>query len=240
MTYYIGTSGWSYDHWRGCFYPEGLAKRRWFEYYASLFNSVEVNATFYRRFKDETYHKWREQAPEGFRYVLKAPRFITHRHYLIDVEEEIKAFSRSAWLLKEKFGLVLLQLPPSLPYETGRLEAALNHFVEPARVAVEFRNDRWLTEKTLALLRRIGAGFCNPDAPGHPLSEHLTGKIGYLRLHGRRKWYADNYSDQELAQVARIARKMTKAGAQEVYIFFNNDFEGFAPANAARLKEMLP
>lgn len=240
MTFYVGTSGWSYDHWKGCFYPDGLAKRRWFEHYSSQFNSVEVNATFYRRFKDETYRKWREQAPSGFRYVLKAPRLITHRHYLRNVAEEIESFSRSALLLEEKFGLILLQLAPSMPYEPERLEIALNAFEDPTRVVVEFRNDRWLTDETFALLEDIGTGYCNPDYPNHLLTERLTGTAGYLRLHGRRSWYADNYSNEELTAIAETAKRMKSAGAQDIYIFFNNDFEGYAPANAATLQQMLP
>src|SRR5512136_2995851 len=115
--YLIGTSGWTYDHWKGTFYPDGLAKSRWFDYYAEQFPAVEVNATFYRRFADQTYVKWLERAPAGFIYVLKAPKLITHRKYLVDAEEDIRLFWRSACILEDKLGLVLLQVAPGTPYD---------------------------------------------------------------------------------------------------------------------------
>jgi len=118
----IGTSGWRY------FYPKNYPKTRWFDYYAEHFHTVEVNATFYRRFKDETYQKWYNISPEDFRYVLKAPQFITHRKYLKDVIESIREFERSAKLLKNKLGLILLQRPPNMPYDLDRLAKALKAF----------------------------------------------------------------------------------------------------------------
>jgi uncharacterized protein YecE (DUF72 family) len=101
--FFIGTSGWTYDHWKGCFYPEKLPKKDWFDYYAHRFSAVEVNATFYRSFKDEIYQNWRERAPGGFGYVLKVPQLITHRKFLVDAEEDIKAFYRSCTILGDKF-----------------------------------------------------------------------------------------------------------------------------------------
>jgi uncharacterized protein YecE (DUF72 family) len=131
VKFFVGTSGWSYAHWKEVFYPEDLPKSRWFEYYAKEFSTVEVNATFYRTFKDQTYHKWRDRAPEKFTYVLKAPRLITHRRYLEDVEEHIKRFWESASLLESKFGLILLQLAPNTPYDPDRLKKALLAFDDP-------------------------------------------------------------------------------------------------------------
>ena len=100
---------------------------------------------------------------------------------------------------------------------------------------VEFRHTRWLNDDTYRLLQDFGTRYCNPDSPDLLLGERLTGKYGYLRLHGRRNWYADNYRDYELWEIAEKARSMVAAGAEGVYIFFNNDFEGYAPANAAGL-----
>lgn len=237
--FFIGTSGWNYPHWKGVFYPDDWPKSRWFEYYARYFTTVEVNATFYRRFKDQTYYNWREKAPEGFRYVLKAPRIITHRKYLKDVDEEIRQFWRSANLLKEKFGLILLQLAPATPYEPGRLKHALNTFGEPSKIAVELRKDVWFTDEVKNLLGKLGSVFCNADSPKTRLNDWLTSSIAYLRLHGRRKWYAYNYSDEELREIAELARGFSERGARCVYIFFNNDFEGYAVKNAITLKEML-
>jgi uncharacterized protein YecE (DUF72 family) len=239
MTIRVGTSGWSYDHWRGGFYPETLAKSRWFDFYAERFHTVEVNATFYRRFKDSTYRNWDDRAPQGFRYVLKVPRLISHRRKLHEVDDLIGEFTRSASLLGRKLGLVLLQLPPNMPYNPERLDAALQAFGSPSRVAVEFRDERWIGEEIFTLLKERGANYCNPDHPEHVLSDIVTGESGYLRLHGRRSWYTDNYTDEELRSIAETARRMQQRGAKEVYIFFNNDYAAYAPHNAADVSRLV-
>ncbi len=238
-TFFIGTSGWNYPHWAGVFYPEGTAKSRWFDFYATRFSAVEVNATFYRRFQDSTYQKWRERAPQGFRYVLKAPRLITHRKYLESVEPDIQEFCRSASLLGDRLGLILLQLAPSTPYQPERLRKALRAFEDPRRVAVEFRHRRWLTEETRAILHSAGSAFCAADSPRMKLLDWVTSESAYIRLHGRTHWYSHNYSKKELEEIALLARQMLSEGAQTVYIFFNNDFEGHAPKNARSLRKML-
>jgi uncharacterized protein YecE (DUF72 family) len=235
----IGTSGWNYPHWKGLFYPEGWPKTRWFEYYATRFSTVEVNATFYRRFQDQTYHKWRERVTQEFRYVLKAPKLITHRKYLVDVEGEIQEFCRSAALLEEKLGLILLQLAPSTPYDPERLKKALLAFDDPRKVAVEFRHKRWLTEETKGLLQGVGAVFCSADSPKSKLLDWVTSETAYIRLHGRKHWYDYNYSEAELKEIREMARHMTQQGARSVYVFFNNDFGGHAVKNALSLMQML-
>jgi uncharacterized protein YecE (DUF72 family) len=237
--FFIGTSGWTYDHWKGCFYPHSLPQKRWFDYYATHFTAVEVNATFYRTFKDETYQKWKEQAPQGFSYVLKAPKLITHRKYLVDVDEDIKVFCRSCALLEDKFGMILLQVAPNMPYDLERLQRALHAFPDAHRVAVEFRRPEWFTEDVLNLLREVGATICNVDSPQQKLTNRLTADRAYLRLHGRTHWYSHNYSPEELKEIAILARQLVDKGATRVYIFFNNDFEGYAPTNAMALRELL-
>jgi uncharacterized protein YecE (DUF72 family) len=239
MTIRVGTSGWSYDHWRGDFYPDGLAKNRWFDFYAARFNTVEVNSTFYRSFKDSTYQNWRNRAPKDFRYVLKVPRLISHRHRLCDTSALIAEFTRSAHLLGNRLGLLLLQLPPNLPYQPQLLDAALHDFIPPSLVAVEFRDEKWLTEEIFALLRQRGANYCNPDHPQHPLTNIVTGDTGYLRLHGRRTWYADNYSQEALCAVAETVHKLEQQGAKEVFVFFNNDYAAYAPHNASALSQLV-
>jgi uncharacterized protein YecE (DUF72 family) len=237
--FYVGTSGWTYDHWKGCFYPEGLPKSRWFDFYASRFPAVEVNATFYRAFKDQTYLNWRKRAPQGFGYVLKAPRIITHRKYLLDVKDDIKVFCRSSALLEDRFEMILLQVAPGTPYDLERLKKALMAFPDPGRVAVEFRNPHWLGPEMETLLRAVGTTFCNVDSPRQKLTDILTSDRAYLRLHGGTHWYSYNYSNGELEEIADLARKLADRGASRVYVFFNNDFEGYAPANAMTLLKML-
>ena len=237
--YYIGTSGWTYDHWKGSFYPDSLPKKRWFEYYASQFSAVEVNATFYRTFKDETYQNWKERSPHGFGYVLKAPKLITHRKYLLNVEQEIKTFFRSCTLLQDKFEMILLQVAPNMPCDLGRLQTALLAFPDPGRVAVEFRRAEWLNPETMYMLKDVGATFCNVDSPWQRLSNHLTSDRAYIRLHGRKDWYSYDYSGEELREISALARELAFRGAKKVYIFFNNDYQGYAPNNALTLSELL-
>lgn len=237
--FYIGTSGWTYGHWKGRFYPHDLPKKSWFDYYAGKFSSVEVNATFYRSFKDQTYHNWRERAPSDFRYVLKAPQLITHRKYLLGTDEDIQAFYQSCSILGEKFEMILLQVAPNMPYDLARLHQALCAFPDPTRVAVEFRRTEWLNQETLSLLRELDVTICNVDLPQQQLAGSLTSSRAYLRLHGRNNWYAYNYSPEELVQIAELSRELVQQGASRVYIFFNNDFEGYAPANALTLRSML-
>jgi len=237
--YWIGTSGWTYAHWQGAFYPADLSKSRWFEYYLERFPTVEVNATFYHTFKDGTYHNWYTRTSPGFQFVLKAPRWITHRKFLLDVTEDIQKFCGSASLLEGKLGMILLQVAPDTPYDLERLRLALSAFVDPRKVAVEFRHSEWLNEDTFELLKSLGATFCSADSPGCSLSERLTSGTAYLRLHGRTHWYSHNYSEAELHEIANLARRLVGQGAQRVFIFFNNDFEAHAPYNALALRALL-
>jgi uncharacterized protein YecE (DUF72 family) len=239
LQFLVGTSGWSYPHWQGVFYPEDWPKSRWFEYYVQKFTTVEINATFYRFFNDQTYHNWRDRAPRHFKYVLKTPRLISHRKHLKDATDQIKAFWRSANLLKNKLGLILLQLAPDMPYDLSRLKQALLTFEVPGKVAVEFRHKKWFTKETRDLLEEVGAIFCTADSPKTKLMDWVTSEGAYIRLHGRKRWYSYDYSRQELAEIAELANRIAGRGAKKVYIFFNNDFGGYAPKNAITLLEML-
>jgi uncharacterized protein YecE (DUF72 family) len=239
VQFLVGTSGWTYNDWKGTFYPKGLAKRSWLDYYVTQFPTVELNATFYRRFPDQTYRRWCEHAPAGFTYVLKAPRLITHRKYLVDVEDEIRAFWRSASLLGDKLGLILLQIAPATPYDLERLQVALLTFGDSRRVAVEFRRKEWLNDEVLRLLSDCGAAFVSADSPSSRLVDWVTSDVGYIRLHGRDRWYSHDYTPEELGEIAEAAHRMVTNGAKVVYIFFNNDFEGYAPQNALALSAPL-
>ena len=235
----VGTSGWTYEHWKGRFYPAGLPKSRWLEYYLTFFPTVEINATFYRFFKDQTYLNWRERSPAGFRFVLKVPRLITHLKHLVDVEEDVRQFWNSASLLGDKLGLVLLQIAPDMPYDLLRLRRVIQAFGNPPQVAVEFRREDWYNEEIREILQEVGAVFCDAESPRFPLTGWVTSTTGYIRLHGRSQWYAYLYSDEDLQEIASRARQMKANGAEQVYIFFNNDYEAYAPANALSLLKYL-
>lgn len=236
---HIGTSGWTYSDWKHSFYPPTIPTSRWFQYYAQQFETVEINATFYRKFPLSTFLKWRTQAPPGFRYVLKAPRIITHRKYLVEVEKDIEEFMKLASLLEDTLGLILLQLAPSTPYDPPLLERALIAFPDPSRVAVEVRHPRWITEETKQMLANLGSVFCDSDSPKQRPLGWVTTHTAYLRLHGRSKWYAHRYTHEELLEILSWIRGSMRAGAREIYVFFNNDFQAFAPSNALELKGMI-
>jgi len=234
----IGTSGWHYDDWRGVFYPEKLARGKWLSFYSNHFRTVEINATFYRWFKESTYVKWSEQVPPYFRFVFKAPRIITHRRYLSGADREIGEFCQQASCAGERFGLILLQLAPNTPVEAERLESALGAF-KGCRVAVEFRDSRWLTGGTRSILERMNAVFCAVDSPKMGITDWVTSDTAYIRLHGKRQWYDDLYSNDELDEIAGHVVRMQSRGAKRVYVFFNNDVCGYAVKNALALDKLL-
>lgn len=239
VNYWIGTSGWSYTEWLGRFYPKNYPRNRWLDYYAARFNSVEVNVSFYRSLPDRTYQNWYEQSPEGFRFVIKASRFITHRKYLLDIAEAVQRTEQSAYLLKAKLGVILLQLPPNMPYDVKRLEATLQAFQHPEKVAIEFRDNKWLTEEVRDLLMKYRTIFCNVNSPTQEIKDWLTSDSGYIRLHGHKKMFASNYSNEQLQEIAKHARKLVQQGAKEIYIFFNNTMLGRAFRNAKTLVTLL-
>lgn len=235
----IGASGWSYPDWRGIFYPKELPQKYWFQYYSSQFSAVELNATFYRFFPKKIYKKWRDQAPTGFQYIVKVHRLITHTKYLIDCRSLIKKFCRNAATLEDKLGLILLQLPPNMPYDLDRLKKTLSTFDDPTKIVVEFRHPKWFTEDTKKLLTEFNCVFCCADSPKIKLLDWVTSDKAYIRLHGSKEWYDYDYSKRELKKIADFAKLVTKKGAKTVYIFFNNDYEAYAIDNALYLRELL-
>lgn len=236
---WVGTSGWSYPEWNKKFYPAQLPKKDWFHFYIQHFNTVELNATFYRSFQPATYRKWYRDAPDNFLYAIKGSRYITHRKYLKDVKKSVQLCEHSAHSLKEKLGVILLQMPRNLPYDLDRLETALKVFRHPDQVAVEFRHKKWITLETKQLLEKLGVIFCDVDSPELSLQNWVTADTGYIRLHGSRTWYRSNYSKEKLNNIAFQAKKMLKKGAKQVFVFFNNDFNANAVKNALTLKEIL-
>lgn len=236
---YIGTSGWVFSDWAGDFYPKNLERSCWLKYYAQHFNTVEVNATFYRSFKETTYLKWYQQVPDNFKYILKAPKIVTHHKLLADAEGIINTFEKSALSLQEKLGLMLLQLPPHMPYLLPRLEQTLKAFNYPQKVVVEFRKKYWITKETLQLLKKYQSILCLIDSPDIKLTATLTANIAYIRLHGSEQWYKYKYNQSELAKIAAFIKRLIEFNLSDLYIIFNNTFFANAPYNALQLKEML-
>jgi len=169
----------------------------------------------------------------------ESPRTITHRKYLEDVEAEIHAFNHSAYLLQEKLGVILLQIASGTPYDLERLRSAMLAFEDPRNVVVEFRRKFWITQETMDLLKELGVTFCDADSPKCNLVGWITSDQVYLRLHGRKRWYSYDYTIEELHEIAILMKEAVTKGVKRVYVFFNNDFEGYAPKNAITLLEIL-
>jgi uncharacterized protein YecE (DUF72 family) len=181
MTAHLGTSGWYYDHWVSAFYPESFSKRKWLEYYAQDFDTVEVNSTFYHPAKEKTLQGWHERTPDNFVFALKGAGFITHRKKLQDVEEPLKNFYGQCRMLKGKMGPVLFQLPPSMHKDTGRLENFLRLLDKYYRYAVEFRHESWFCDEVYDLLRKYRVACCVVSAPG--VAVRVRQDCGRLRVH---------------------------------------------------------
>lgn len=234
----IGTSGWSYEHWRGLFYPEGLASRKWLEYYSQYFDTVEINSSFYRLPKAETFSNWRKRVGSGFVFSVKASRFITHVKRIKDVEEPVENFIERAVNLKEKLGPVLFQLPPNMKADTGRLRNFSLALPKNNRYVFEFRNDTWFMPEVYDILREAGAAVCISSSPVFPVTFEVTAGFVFLRMHGGQVLYGSDYPDEELKYWADKLREWA-AGGLDAYVYFNNDANAYAIKNALKLKQLL-
>lgn len=235
---YVGTSGWYYDHWEGVLYPRGLSKGRRFEVYAAHFNAVEVNATFYRLPRASTVEGWRQKAPEGFVFVAKANREITHRRRLRDAAEPLERFLAVLEPLGGLLASVLFQLPPSLHRDMALLKDFLALLPEQPRGSFEFRHPSWECEGVFEALRQAGASHVVVSRSGYPFAEAHTGEVAYFRCHGPGRMFASSYTDQWLAGLAGRIATLARAGVTSL-TFFNNDVGGHAVRNADTLKAHL-
>jgi uncharacterized protein YecE (DUF72 family) len=234
----IGCSGWNYKHWRGLFYPEGFPQRRWFEHYAATFDSVEINNSFYRLPSGDTFAKWRNQAPPGFCYAVKANRFLTQAKKLKDCEEPIERMMSAVRCLGERLGPILYQLPPRFRLNLERLESFLQLIPKDVVNVFEFREKSWLTVEVLALLDRYGASFCVHDMPGSATPRWVSGRIAYLRFHGGEGKYWGRYSDEGLLGWSDWIAEQANSG-RDVWAFFNNDINAHAIDDALTLRSMV-
>ncbi len=241
---WIGTSGWFYRHWYGKIYPSKLSTREWLSYYATHFDTVEVNSTFYRLPSRNVVLDWYRNTPAEFVFALKISRFVSHIKRLKSVHREWKQFLMLREWLKEKVGPLLLQLPPSFEFSGENFER-LKNFLRRCRksnlrVAVEFRHSSWDKEKVFQLLTNYNTALCIAHGPKGkiPIFETLTADFVYLRFHGSPRLYASSYSLKQLQQWAAKIRQWRDQG-REIFVYFNNDFEGYAFQNAKTLKELV-
>jgi uncharacterized protein YecE (DUF72 family) len=240
----IGTSGWTYASWKGTFYPKGLPSKRYLEFYAREFLTTEVNSSFYHLPKPQTYANWAKQVPSAFVFAAKASRLITHTKRLLGVGEAWYRFVQHARALGDHLGPILLQFPPSMRRDDGRLAdflsaaRAVDDDGPALQLVYEFRHETWFTETIYRLLQQHGAALCIADSPAYPRRDMRTTDFAYLRYHGRSELFASRYSDGELRAEAEKIERFLGEGA-DVYVYFNNDARGYAVANARRLKTLL-
>jgi uncharacterized protein YecE (DUF72 family) len=233
----VGTSGWHYDHWRGTFYPPGLPVRRFFEYYGTVFRTVEVNSSFYRLPSEETVEAWCAAAPPGFMFAVKASRFITHRKKLIDPTRTLPALIDRARLFGKKLGPILFQLPPRFRRDEARLSAFLEVLPAGYRYAMEFRDPSWFDTTIDDLLSRRGVAFCIFELGDLLSPRRTTADFVYVRLHGPRGPYRGSYPRAALEQWAGQFDDWTRQG-MDVFCYFDNDESGYAAQNARTLLEI--
>ena len=234
---HIGCSGLQYDHWKGLFYPDDIAKKYWFAHYKNYFNTVEINASFYHLPKKLTFEKWKNEVEDNFIFTVKGSRFVTHMKKLNDPEESVQKFYDHAVFLGDKIGSVLWQLPPQLHADEDKLTTFCKALDKNFKNVIEFRHGSWFDDKYYAILKKYNVGCCIISANGIPEVFIETSKVAYVRFHGLEyKWYRYNYSDKELEN---YASKINTLKAKEIFVYFNNDFEAHAVNNALQLKKIL-
>jgi uncharacterized protein YecE (DUF72 family) len=236
---HIGCSGWNYAHWRERVYPKGLPPGRWLEYYATLFDTVEVNTTFYRLPTRSAVAGWVERTPKSFLFTVKASRYLTHIKRLTDMESGVARFYERIEPLVQsgKLGPVLWQLPATFRRNDERLASALEHLPE-GRHCFEFRHESWFEDDVYALLRKRGVALVIGDNPKRPFQTHdLTADWTFIRFHYGHRGRNGNYSERELEEWRR--RVAAWRARVDVYAYFNNDWEGYAVKNALWLRGRL-
>jgi uncharacterized protein YecE (DUF72 family) len=237
MTIRIGTSGWVYNHWREIFYPRDLCQADWLGYYTCEFDTVEINYSFYRLPSGDAFDRWREQAPPGFLYAVKASRYLTHLKKLKDPEDPLERFFERAGRLRETLGPVLYQLPPRWHVNLPRFEHFLAALPQGYSHVIEFRDASWLINDVFQLMERHHVAHCIHDM--HPLQVPLriTAPPVYVRLHGDPA----SGGDYQHAALEAWARRIDDWRSQrlDVFVYFNNDIGGYALENARTLRKLL-
>jgi uncharacterized protein YecE (DUF72 family) len=223
------------------FYPPRLPARKWLEYYAQFFDTVEVNSTFYRLPKPAAVANWAAQTPEGFIFAIKSSRYLTHVKRLAELEDGVQTFYEriEPLLHTPKMGPVLWQLPPTFKRNDERLASALAALPKEQRHCFEFRHPSWFVEETCELLRAHGVALVIGDRPevNEYRSLELTADWTFVRFHAGTRGRNGNYSESELVEWAQRFEEWSRR--VDIYAYFNNDWEGYAPRNALRLRELL-
>ena len=234
---HIGTSGFSYSHWKENFYPKGLAANKWLNFYSQFFSTVELNTTFYHLPSSKTVKNWHEQVPEGFLFSIKASGYITHQKRLHECKGSVELFYKIIKDLKNKIGPILFQLPPSFKINKDRLLEFLEHLSSDYNYVFEFRHPSWYIDEIYEILQKKKIALCLTDLHGKLSAEEITAPFTYIRLHGPQKSYEGFYGPAKLKVWKNKIEKWTPKTS--VYCYFDNDEKAFAIQDAKTLQAML-
>jgi uncharacterized protein YecE (DUF72 family) len=235
---YIGTSGWHYRHWRGPFYPEDLPAADQLKYYADIFQTVEINNSFYQLPKKKTLAGWRDTTQSDFIFSVKGNRYITHMKKLREGRRTFQLLADAIGVLGPKCGPILFQLPPNWGFNPERLAAFTEALPKDYRYAFEFRHPAWFTRRTYDILQQFGAAFCIYELAGRISPKKITAEFGYVRLHGPEDAYQGQYDTRVLAGWAGAFSTWAGQG-KEIFCYFDNDQRGYAAQDALRLQRMI-
>lgn len=240
---YVGTSGWNYKHWwNGVFYAKELKQAHWLEFFSGHFDTVEINNSFYRLPTEEAFRNWRIRVPPQFVFAVKASRFLTHIKRLKDPEEPLDLFFSRAKHLREHLGPILFQLPPGFKADLRRLEnflKALKPRVQRKkyRCVLEVRDASWLVPPVFDLLRHYRTALCFADWRDTHVTEPITSDFVYMRRHAGQAGDGNYGRDEMQRDVKQIQQWLTTG--LDVYVYYNNDWKGYALENAKFVKNRL-
>lgn len=236
LKFFVGTSGWQYGHWKGIFYPPDLKYSEWLQFYSKNFMTVEINVTFYRDVRVSTFQQWYSKVNEDFIFSLKMSRGITHFKKLKIDKATIDRFIERVSLIKEKLGVILIQLPPSLKFDESLINEFFQLLDKKYSYAIEVRNKTFIDDNFFIILQKENIAFCIADSAGrYPYYEAITADFIYIRFHGSQRLYASEYTEEELLEWAKKIKNWNRLS----YIYFDNDYMGYAVKNALRLKKLL-
>lgn len=233
---YVGTSGWNYESFVGTLYPLKGPKRKYLEIYCTFFDTVELNATFYRTFPEKTFKGWYSRTPDHFKWSVKMSRYITHIQRLAATDESLDLFWSRVKILKEKLACVLVQLPPSLRFDLETVEAFLKKNPQIAPVALEARHESWHSEKVWELLKECNTAWVVSHTAGrYPMSKVVTADFAYVRLHGTKGLYRGMYGEEELKKWLELFMGWERP----VFVYFDNTDDGSAAKDALLMKRLI-
>lgn len=235
MEVYIGCSGWSYQDWKGIFYPTNLPARNYLSYYASHFNTLEVNSTFYHFPTEKSVHAWHQQVPNAFKFSLKVSRLITHTQRMKQVQEPLQQFYGLQEILQDKLGYFLFQFPASFRFSEYNMDQLLRQVDPHYNNVVEFRHPSWWKSEVVRRLQQRNIIFCTVSGFGLPEELMVTNGVAYIRFHGE-PIYAGCYTEEALSH---WAHQVKKARLTQLWVYFNNTMYAHAVSNAITLRGMF-